>query len=341
MTVIIISDIMLLFIKKLFLRGIFMFKIFSFTFSSMLVIFTYIVIGYILNKKKIVPENTSRILSRLENYVFLPALVINTFSSRCTPDSLRENYSFLLYSALALFCAIIISMLISRFFAKKGTYEINIYKYSLTVANFGFVGNALIPLLFPANAEEMLYQYMFFNIPLQIIVYTWGISILIPKSEEKSSPLANLNNPIAYSILIGIVLGLTGTTKHIPEFIMKALSTLASCMSPVAMVLTGFVIGGYSLKELFLKKKVYIATILRLIIIPTVLVAILYFAGAPKHILTLALFAYATPMGMNTIVFPAAYGGETKTGASMLMISSLMCLISIPVMYSLFSIIVK
>ena len=318
-----------------------MFKIFTFTFSSMLVIFTYIVIGYVLNKKKIVPENTDRILSRLENYVFLPALVINTFSSRCTPDSLKENYPFLLYSTLALFCAIIISMLISRFFAKKGTYEINIYKYSLTVANFGFVGNALIPLLFSANAEEMLYQYMFFNIPLQIIVYTWEISILIPKSEEKSSPLANLNNPIAYSILIGIVFGLTGTTKYIPEFIMKALSTLASCMSPVAMVLTGFVIGGYSLKELFSKKKVYIATILRLIIIPTVLVAILYFAGASKHILTLALFAYATPMGMNTIVFPAAYGGETKTGASMLMISSIMCLLSIPVMYSLFSLIIK
>ena len=129
----------------------------------MLVIFTYIVIGYILNKKKIVPENTGLILSRLENYVFLPALVLNTFSTQCTVESLKENYSFLIYSAIALVCAFIISMIISRFFAKKGSYEKNIYKYSFVFANFGFLGNALIPLVFSENASEMLYQYMFFN----------------------------------------------------------------------------------------------------------------------------------------------------------------------------------
>ncbi len=316
-------------------------SIFSFTFSSMLVIFTFVVIGYILNKKKIVPENTDRILSRLENYVFLPALVLNTFSSRCTVESLKENYTFLLFSSLALICAFIISMFVSRFFAKDGTYEKNIYRYTFVFANFGFVGNALIPLLFPDNASEMLYQYMFFNLPLQVVVYTWGISILIPKKEGKSSTFANLNNPIAYSILIGIILGVTGARAYIPEFIIKALSTLADCMSPVAMILTGFVIGNYSLKELFSKKKIYVAALLRLFIIPVVLLSILYFAGASKFIMTLALFAYATPMGMNTIVFPAAYGGETKTGASMLMISNILCLFSIPIMYSLFTLIVK
>ncbi len=318
-----------------------MFKIFTFTFSSMLVIFTYIVIGYILNKKKIVPENTGQILSRLENYVFLPALVLNTFSTQCTVESLKENYSFLIYSSIALACAFIISTIISRFFAEKGTYEKNIYRYTFVFANFGFLGNALVPLLFPDNAAQMLYQYMLFNLPLQIAVYTWGLSILIPKKDGKSSSLSNLNNPIVYSILIGIILGITGTREFIPDFFTNALSALASCMSPVAMVLTGFVIGGYSLKELFSKKRIYVATILRLFIIPIVLLSVLYFAGASKLIMTLALFAYATPMGMNTIVFPAAYGGETKTGASMLMVSNLFCLISIPIMYSLFTLITK
>ena len=318
-----------------------MYSVFSFTFSSMLVIFAYLLVGYILNKKKIVPENTDRVLSRLENYVFLPALVLNTFSSQCTLESLKENYSFLLYSILAVSCAFIISMFISRFFADKGTYQQNVYKYTFVFANFGFVGNTLIPLLFPDNASEMLYKYMFFNLPLQILVYTWGLSILIPKKEGKTSTLANLKNPIAFSILLGIILGITGARAYIPEFITKALSTLASCMSPVAMLLTGFVIGGYPMKELFSQKRVYVATLLRLFIIPSLIITILYFAGASRFIMTLALFAYATPMGMNTIVFPAAYGGETKTGASMLMVSNLLCLVSIPIMYTLFSIIAK
>ncbi len=316
-------------------------KIFTFTFSSMLVIFTYIVIGYILNKKKIVPENTGRILSRVENYVFLPALVFNTFSSQCTVESLKTNYLFLVYSLIALASAFIISMIISKFFAKKGTYENGIYRYSFVFANFGFLGNALIPLIFSENASEMLYNYMLFTLPLQITVYTWGLSILIPKSNAKKSSLSNLNNPIVYAIVIGIILGITGTRAFIPEFFTKALSALASCMSPVAMLLTGFVIGGYSLKELFSKKRIYLATALRLFVIPTVILSILYFLGASPFIMTLALFAYATPMGMNTIVFPSAYGGDTKTGASMLMISNLFCLFSIPIMYSLFTLIIK
>lgn len=49
-------------------------------------------------------------------------------------------------------------------------------------------------------------------------------------------------------------------------------------------------------------------------------------------------FAYATPMGLNTIVFPAAYGGDTKTGAAMTMISSALSVITIPLMYYIFAV---
>ena len=41
---------------------------------------------------------------------------------------------------------------------------------------------------------------------------------------------------------------------------------------------------------------------------------ILRAVGAGDELMTLTLIAFATPLGLNTIVFPAAYGGETKTG---------------------------
>ena len=44
----------------------------------------------------------------------------------------------------------------------------------------------------------------------------------------------------------------------------------------------------------------------------------------------------ATPMGLNTIVFPAAYGGDTETGASMAMISHTLSVVTIPLMYLVF-----
>ena len=53
----------------------------------------------------------------------------------------------------------------------------------------------------------------------------------------------------------------------------------------------------------------------------------------------LALICFATPLGLNTIVYPAAYGGETKTGASMAMISHTLSVVTIPLMYLLFIVI--
>ena len=318
-----------------------MLEIFTFTFSSMLVIFTYILAGFILNKKKILPEGSDRVISKLENNLLIPALVLSTFSTQCTINSLKENYTFIIYSLITFLAAFLISLFVSRFFAPKGTYRNCIYRYSFVFANFGFVGNALIPLLFPENASEMLYKYMLFTLPLQIAAYTWGISTLIPQKSGKMSFLSRLNNPTFYAIAIGIILGITDSVSLIPSFISQCLSLLGSCMAPLAMILTGFVIGGYPFCELFKEKKIYLAVFLRLFIIPTVILAVLYFLNSSQFIMTLALFAYATPMGMNTVIFPAAYGGETKTGAAMLLISSLLCLFSIPIMYSLFTLIVK
>ena len=75
---------------------------------------------------------------------------------------------------------------------------------------------------------------------------------------------------------------------------------------------------------------------MRLVVIPAVILLILKGVGTSKEIMTLALIAFGTPLGLNTIVYPAAYGGETKTGASMTMISHTLSVITIPLMYLLF-----
>jgi hypothetical protein len=123
------------------------------------------------------------------------------------------------------------------------------------------------------------------------------------------------------------------------------LDSLKSCMGPLAMIIAGATIAKYDLLGMFKKKKVYIATALRLIIIPTVILTCLFgikelanliFGLAIDNTPLLYLFfILATPLGLNTVVFPEAYGGDPETGASMAMISHTLCVISIPLMYAL------
>ena len=102
------------------------------------------------------------------------------------------------------------------------------------------------------------------------------------------------------------------------------------------MLLAGFIMGGYNLKSLLINKKVYVATLFRLILIPAFIVSLLRLFGANDTVLSLSLIALATPLGMNTIVYPAAYGGDFRTGASMTLISSTVSVVTIPLMYLIF-----
>lgn len=310
----------------------------------MLVLFSFIVIGFILNKAKLLPENTAIVLSKLENYFLVPALVLDTFMNYCTIDALTKNYNLILYSLMLLLIALCISIPMSKMFSKEKCmddkmqrYQRNIYKYALTFGNFSFMGNAVV---LGVLGDTGLFKYLLFILPLNIAVYTWGLIILIPEGEKKSNPLKCLLNPIFISLLIGAIFGLLGVKSILPVFLTTTISNAKSCMGPLAMILTGFVIGGYDFCELLKRKRVYLASFLRLVIIPALMMIVLKFLGASPEIQTLALFAFATPLGLNTVVFPAAYGGDTKTGASMAMISHTLSVVTIPVMYIIFIVLI-
>ena len=304
------------------------------TLSPMLMMFTCMVTGFVLNKKKICPDNTASVLSKLEANVLAPALTINTFGKYCTAESLSYQYKQILFCLLILAIAIGISCALTPFFAGKG-YNRNVYRYALTFGNFGFMGNAIVPAIL---GESALYDYMLFALPLNVAVYTWGISGLIPKGEGKQNPLKNLMNPSVFAVVIGMILGLTGLNKHLPAFVGSTLAGLGNCMGPIAMVLTGFLIGQYPIKKLLSDKKIYIASALRLVVLPALFIVLLKLLGADNTTLALCLFAYGTPLGLNTVVFPAAYGGDPSTGVSMATISHTVCVITIPVMYALLTV---
>ncbi len=235
-----------------------MLEVFKATFSQMMVMFVCLLVGFILNKKKLVPDNGATVLSKLENYVLVPSLIINTFMDKCTVEALSKHYKLVLYSAVAVAVGVGLAYLLSGLF-EKDEYKKNIYKYAIAFGNFSFMGNAIVPAILGGGNDDLqkewAFKYLLFSLMLNLVVYTWGIIILIPKDKKQGkSPIANLLNPTVISIVIGIILGLTGAQKVVPVFIKSTLTSFQACMAPVAMVLTGFVIGGYNIVKLLKNK---------------------------------------------------------------------------------------
>ena len=150
-----------------------------------------------------------------------------------------------------------------------------------------------------------------------------------------------------------MLVGITGLGELIYStsslsFLTDALSKLGNCMAPIAMLLAGVTVAKYDFKKMITNKKVYVASIFRLIIIPAILITISYGfillfnligINLDNTFLFLLFFIIASPLGMNTIVFPEAFGGDPSTGASLTLISHILMVITIPLMYSLLTVI--
>lgn len=305
-------------------------QVFSATLNQMFVLFTFMALGYFLNFKGILPLNTSIALSRLETNVLVPCLVFNTFYKYCTVENLSEKWLYIVYGTAVMLVSLIIGIFLSKLFAKDD-YLQKIYTYSFAVANFSFMGNAVVLGIF---GEDVLFDYMIFTLPLCLYVYSFGTASLIPKSKENSKfSFKVFLNPICMSMLFGAVAGVTGLP--LPKFLVTAISSAGACMSPLAMILTGFVVANFSIKTLAKVKRIYLASVLRLVVLPLVFVLVLKLLNTDSTIIMLTLCATAMPLGLNTVVFPAAYGGDTTPGASMALISHLMSIITIPIMFAL------
>lgn len=300
--------------------------VFLTTLNQMMILFIFILIGFFLERKHILPDDSATVLSKLETNIIMPALILNTFISKCTVDVISRKTPVILWGIAIAVLSVIVAIPLAVPFAEKGPLR-KIYCYSIAIANSGFMGNAVMIGVF---GNDVFFDYLIFTMPINMVIYTWGVSQLTPSKE--GNPLLRLINPICMSMIIGALIGLSEI--KLPQCTMTVLSSAAACMAPLAMILTGFTIGRYDIKKLLLNRKVYAVTALRLLILPIFFVFLFRILGMPKDILILALCTVAMPLGLNTVVFPAAYGGDTSTGASMALISHTLSVITIPFVFS-------
>lgn len=303
-------------------------EIFSSVIFQIAVLFSFIFIGFTIRQGGFLPKNSAEIFSKLENRILMPAVVINTFRTNCTVKNISEKWVFIAYSTGVLLFCIATGFVASRFLGKT-EYLKKVYRYSISVSNFGFVGTAMVSGIYGAESME-LFDYLMFTLPLNLFTYSIGIAWLVPNGHGKFS-MKNFINPIFVSIFIGAILGLLPIPKF--RLVTTIINSTAACMSPIAMILTGFVIGGYSFANLFGKWQTYVVAGIRLVFLPTVSVLVLKLFNAPQEAVVATLCANAMPLGLNTVIIPSAYGKSPDDGASIALVSQLTAVFTIPILF--------
>ena len=314
----------------------------------MAILLLFMLIGFAVSKFKVVGAEASRSLAKLENAVFIPALILNTFKNQFTVENFSSTWKILLFSFLTAL-AIIPAVLFLTKFISKDSFIRKISAYGLCFSNFSFMGNAVVKELY---GEEFFMSYFIFTLPLWILIYMWGAPALLMGSDEKSCEanpsgdkpsrknailgrLKTLFNPMMIALLLGMILGLTGIGPKFPSVIDKVITTCSDCMSPIAMILTGITFAGLSFKKVLSTPTVYIVSVLRLLVIPFTVggIALLvkcFIVDIPAIYYVSFICVLSMPLGLNSIIVPAAYGKDTSVPAGMALVSHLLSVLTIP-----------
>ena len=305
----------------------------------MIFLFAFIVIGFVLSKWKFIPKEASKTISKLENIIFVPALVMYTFINNCTVEVLSLVWKLLVLA----FAMVLLMIPLSLFVAKlcfKEDFLRKIATYGLTFSNFGFMGNAIMNAVFP----EIFFEYTIFTLPFWFMIYLWGVPVLLisdntDKKLKITERLKAFFNPMLIAMFIGLILGLTGWGSHLPSGILSVIKVSGDCMSPLAMLLTGITIGQTDVLALAKKWRIYLTSGIRLLAYPLVVLFVLTLLPQNSFFtptfFKCAVCMAAMPMGLNAIVVPAAYGKDTTDAAGLALISHLFSVGTIPLMFML------
>ena len=299
--------------------------------------FVILVVGYLLNRFRILPEAAEAVLSKLAAKVLLPCFMIYTIMQECTIENLTTHGSLVLYGAIFQVTGIFAAILLAKFLGKGDPFLSGVYRYALAFPNIGGFGFPIMMALFgPAG----LFQYHLYMMSNHVLCYAWGVGQMQPAHERGGlrRTLKKVFNPVVIGVLVGMFLGLTGMEHVIPSGICSTVETLGNCFAPMSLLLTGFVIADYRFSEILREKRTYLVALFRLILIPGAFLLVLRLLQVPDMICILTCLAFACPCGMNTVVFPAAYGQDTRPGAGLTMVTSTLAVITIPILMALMNV---
>ena len=306
-----------------------MLEVFNLTLSKVGILIIYIGIGYILRRMNKLPEKAGHVLSLLCTLIFTPAYNIINLSQNLRVEVIGEKLLLFGYGVIFAAVAVVVGRIIAKPIGRTEVEKSSL-TYAFTFPNSGYFGYPVIEGVF---GGAMLADFMIFATPIGLLCNSYGY-ILFQK-EKKHNILKFFYTPLVASLIIGAIIGLSGI--KLPDTINSALSGAGSCMSPCSMLLAGFMLGKFPLKQLFSGFRPYYLTAIRMIGIPIIFAALLLLCRMKEMYLFLPLVFVCMPLGLNLVVYPESCGYEKDAGenAKLCFVSYVLALGILPCIFAL------
>lgn len=293
-------------------------------------LFIMIFMGFAIVKAGIVKDEESKVLSKIVLYLVIPCVIVNAFQVDYTARTVKGLMIAFVASVILQIILLIIVAVMGKVLSLNEVEVASVY-YSNS-------GNLIVPIVtFILGKEWVLYGCVFMSVQL---VFLWTHCKKIISRERSYDWKKIVLNINMISIAVGVVLFFTRI--RLPEVIDNTIGAVGNMIGPASMIVTGMLFAGMNLKQIFVNKRVYFVSFLRMLIVPLIALVLIkgsrlanLSADAPK-IMLIVFLAVITPSASTVTQMCQVYGNDSQYASAINVVTTLSAIITMPVMVLLF-----
>ena len=288
-------------------------------------LFIIMAMGWALVRARVLKTEDSRVISAIIVYLVAPCIIISSFQI----EHSRQVVSGLLFSfAAALF------LLLAAVFGRALRLD-TAEKLTVVYTNAGILVLPLVQAML--GGEYLVYSCAFIVVQL-ILLWTHCRCVLSGSAGIGwRKILFNLN---VISIFIGGAMFLLGV--RLPEIVDGTLKMTGSMIGPLGMLLAGMVIADVPARRIFGDRRRYLASALRLVAAPVILLIAFKICGAAqmipdgKNILLVVYLAGVTPACATVTSMAQLYGDIGDRTGVLYVLTTLLSIVTMPLVIALY-----
>lgn len=295
----------------------------------MVILFTIVVLGYALCKLGYMGDKFDQKLSSIVIDVTCPALILSSVMGAELPDRSLIlpllGIGFLTYILLLVF-----GFWVPRFVAKSHD-EQGMIGFALMFANVGFIGYPIVSAIFGPKA---VFYAALLNIPNTFFIFTAGVMLVKGEHNMKSLSAKVLFSPAMIAAFVAALMVAFGVRT--PDIIARPVTMVGNITIPAALMVIGSSMARLPLKEIIGSPKVYVASLLRLVVVPLSVYFLFRFCGVSDVINNINTVIIAMPVASYGTMFCLKYGRNPSLMTEMTFVTTLGSILTIPLITLLF-----
>ena len=302
--------------------------------SNLVGLFLLIGVGFLAVRAKVISPSASAPLTSILMKITLPATIIYSMLRPFDASFLRDALTLFAIGFTFHLSYIGISWLLARFFrvpqGRRGMWTT-----CCAFCNNGFMG---YPVTYAIFGEEGLALAVMLGVPFNLLLYTLGAKLISIDGSGDDGRQISWKKVIFSEINLAIVVSLILYCFQVPvpEVIKTPLQHLANVTTPLSMFITGMNLAANRMTDVVRDRDAITASLTRLILLPLAAWGVLSLLPISNPLVVgVTLVIMSMPSAVVTVVLGEQYGGCTQLAARAVCLSSLLCVITIPLMVCL------